>query len=82
MDPWEHMGPNVVVDCMPLPFKARAPHYRDGIRVVVPSVRRTFVPIDCPRLRSLDTETTRVPADRLALLQSYFCDPGLVHVHH
>lgn len=47
MDPWEHMGPNIVVDCMPLPFKARAPHYRDGIRVIVPSVRRT------PRVRSL-----------------------------
>jgi len=53
-----------------------------GSFIIVPSVRRTFVPIDCPRLRSLDTETTRVPADRLALLQSYFCDPGLVHVHH
>lgn len=53
-----------------------------GSFIIVPSVRRTFVPIDCPRLRSLDAEATRVPADRLALLQSYFCDPSLVHVHH
>jgi len=52
MDPWEHMGPNVVVDCMPLPFKARAPHYRDGIRVVVPSVRRTPPGSLSPRVKT------------------------------
>src|SRR5258706_1007083 len=38
---WDHVGPNIVVDCTPLPFKERAAHYRDGIRVIVPSVRRT-----------------------------------------
>lgn len=38
---WEDTGPTVVVDCAPLPFKKRAVHYRDGIRVIVPSVRRT-----------------------------------------
>src|SRR5262245_52841564 len=38
---WEHTGPNLVVDCTPLLFKDRAKHYRDGIRVIVPSVRRT-----------------------------------------
>ena len=52
MDPWEHMGPNVVVDCMPLPFKARAPHYRDGIRVIVPSVRRTPPSSLSPRVKT------------------------------
>jgi len=52
MDPWEHMGPNVVVDVMPLPFKARAPHYRDGIRVVVPSVRRTPPGSLSPRVKT------------------------------
>lgn len=52
MDPWEHMGPNVVVDCMPLPFKARAAHYRDGIRVVVPSVRRTPPGSLSPRVKT------------------------------
>lgn len=34
-------GPQVIVDCRPLPFKERAKHYRDGIKVIVPSVRRT-----------------------------------------
>jgi branched-chain amino acid aminotransferase len=52
MDPWEDMGPTVVVDCMPLPFKARAPHYRDGIRVVVPSVRRTPPGSLSPRVKT------------------------------
>lgn len=52
MDPWEHMGPNVVVDVMPLPFKARAAHYRDGIRVVVPSVRRTPPGSLSPRVKT------------------------------
>lgn len=37
---WDHTGPNVIVECMPLPFKKRAAHYRDGIDVIVPSVRR------------------------------------------
>ena len=52
VDPFEHMGPNLVVDCMPLPFKARAPHYRDGIRVVVPSVRRTPPGSLSPRVKT------------------------------
>lgn len=34
-------GPTVIVECLPLPLRERAPLYRDGIRVVVPSVRRT-----------------------------------------
>ena len=36
-----HSGPNVVVECTPLPLKPRARLFRDGIDVVVPSVRRT-----------------------------------------
>jgi branched-chain amino acid aminotransferase len=52
MDPWEDMGPSVIVDCMPLPFKARAAHYRDGIRVVVPSVRRTPPGSLSPRVKT------------------------------
>jgi branched-chain amino acid aminotransferase len=39
-DNWSHYGPTVIVECMPLPLKARAAHFRDGIDVVVPSVRR------------------------------------------
>lgn len=49
---FEHTGPNVVVDCMPLPFKARAAHYRDGIRVIVPSVRRTPPSSLSPRVKT------------------------------
>ena len=36
-----HSGPNVIVECTPLPLAPRARLFRDGIDVVVPSVRRT-----------------------------------------
>ncbi len=36
-----HSGPNVIVECTPLPLKPRARLFRDGIDVIVPSVRRT-----------------------------------------
>ena len=36
----ETAGPTVIVECTPLPFKARAHLFRDGIEVVVPSFRR------------------------------------------
>jgi branched-chain amino acid aminotransferase len=39
-DNLEHHGPNVVLECAPLPFVQRAKLFRDGIRVVVPSHRR------------------------------------------
>ncbi len=35
-----HGKPNVIVECTPLPLKPRAHLFRDGIDVVVPSVRR------------------------------------------
>src|SRR5205807_5388482 len=34
-------GPNVIVDCVPLPLRERASLFRDGIDVVTPSLRRT-----------------------------------------
>jgi branched-chain amino acid aminotransferase len=40
-DNWDHYGPNVIIDCVPLPLRERAKHFRDGIDVVTPSVRRT-----------------------------------------
>ena len=40
-DNWDYYGPNVIVDCVPLPLRERAKHFRDGIDVVTPSVRRT-----------------------------------------
>jgi branched-chain amino acid aminotransferase len=42
---WEHSGPTVIVECTPLPLKARASLYRDGIEVMFPSVRR--IPPEC-----------------------------------
>jgi branched-chain amino acid aminotransferase len=40
-DNWDHYGPNVIVECVPLPLRERARHFRDGIEVVTPSLRRT-----------------------------------------
>ena len=40
-DNWDHYGPNVIVDCVPLPLRERAKHFCDGIDVVTPSLRRT-----------------------------------------
>ena len=41
-DMWEYAdGPTVIVESMPLTLRERAPLYRDGIDVVVPSTRRT-----------------------------------------
>src|SRR5262245_14889056 len=37
---FDQSGPTVIVECLPLPLRERATLYRDGIRVVVPSVRR------------------------------------------
>ena len=36
-----HAGPNVIVECTPLPLGPRARLFRDGIDIIVPSVRRT-----------------------------------------
>jgi branched-chain amino acid aminotransferase len=49
---WDHTGPSIIVDCQPLPFKARAEHYRDGIRVIVPSNRRTAPAMLSPRVKT------------------------------
>jgi len=49
---WGHTGPNLVVDCTPLPFQQRAIHYREGIRVLVPSVRRTPPSSLSPRVKT------------------------------
>ena len=40
-DNWDHYGPNVIVECVPLPLRERAKHFRDGIEIVTPSLRRT-----------------------------------------
>lgn len=49
---YDHDGPNIVVDCTPLPFKERAKNYRDGIRVLVPPTRRTPPSSLSPRVKT------------------------------
>ena len=39
-DNLDYHGPNVVLECAPLPFAQRAKLFREGIRVMVPSQRR------------------------------------------
>jgi branched-chain amino acid aminotransferase len=51
-DNWDHYGPNVIVECMPLPLKERATLFRDGIDVIVPSVRRTAPDAMTPRAKT------------------------------
>src|SRR5215472_16099391 len=40
-DNWGHYGPNVIVECVPLPLRERARHFKDGIDLITPSLRRT-----------------------------------------
>ena len=51
-DNWDHYGPTVIVECVPMPVKERAHYYRDGIPVVVPSVRRTPPEALTPRAKT------------------------------
>ena len=45
-------GPNLIIECTPLPFQARARLFRDGIDVVIPSVRRVPPESLSPRVKS------------------------------
>lgn len=51
-DFYQNSGPNLIVECTPLPLKARAHLYRDGIDVIFPSVQR--IPPEClsPNVKS------------------------------
>ena len=40
-DNLDYHGPNVVIECVPLPFRQRARLFIEGIKVMVPSHRRT-----------------------------------------
>ena len=44
--------PTVIIECTPLPLKARAPLYRDGVRVQVPATRRTPPDAVSPRAKT------------------------------
>ena len=48
----EHEGPTVIVEATPLPLKKRARIYRDGIDLVVSSVRRTSPDSLSPRAKT------------------------------
>lgn len=44
-------GSTVIIECLPLPFEARAKYYRDGLPVIVPSIRRTPPTAQSPRAK-------------------------------
>jgi len=48
---WEHTGPNLVIDCTPLPLAERATMYRDGAEVMTTAVRRTAPSMLSPRAK-------------------------------
>ena len=45
-------GATVIVECVPLPLRERAPLYRDGIRIMTPSIRRTPPEALSPRVKT------------------------------
>ena len=49
---WPQDGATVIVECVPLPLRERATLYRDGIRVMTPSVRRTPPESLSPRVKT------------------------------
>jgi branched-chain amino acid aminotransferase len=49
---WGQDGATVIVECVPLPLRQRARLFRDGIRVLVPSVRRTPPEALSPRTKT------------------------------
>lgn len=51
-DVTDHDGPTVIVECTPLPLKKRAHLFRDGIKVIVPSVRRVAPDMLSPNAKS------------------------------
>jgi len=51
-DVWPQQGATVIVECVPLPLRERAALYRDGIRVMTPSVRRTPLAALSPRVKT------------------------------
>ena len=48
----EHSGPNIVVECTPLPLKARARQFRDGLDVWTPAERRIAPDMLSPRAKT------------------------------
>jgi branched-chain amino acid aminotransferase len=44
--------PTVIIECTPLPLAARAPLFRDGVRVQIPATRRTPPDAQSPRAKT------------------------------
>ncbi|MCC6470733.1 MAG: aminotransferase class IV [Alphaproteobacteria bacterium] len=44
--------PNVIIECLPLPLKARAVMFRDGLKVITPAVRRAPPEVMSPRAKT------------------------------
>jgi branched-chain amino acid aminotransferase len=51
---WEQKGATVIVECIPLPFKPRAPYYTEGVDVVVSPIRRTSPDALTPRAKTFN----------------------------
>jgi branched-chain amino acid aminotransferase len=51
-DVLEHSGPNVVVECTPLPLRERARQFRDGLDVWTPAQRRIAPDMLSPRAKT------------------------------
>ena len=44
--------PTVIIECTPIPFAARAPLFRDGIKAYIPATRRTPPDAQSPRAKT------------------------------
>ncbi len=49
---WDHTGPNVVVEVLPLPLAKRAKYFRDGADVMTTAMRRTSPTMLSPRAKT------------------------------
>ena len=49
---FDYTGPQVIVECTPLPLRQRARQFRDGVDIVVPAVRRVAPDALSPRAKT------------------------------
>ncbi|MEX2650049.1 MAG: aminotransferase class IV [Alphaproteobacteria bacterium] len=60
------LKPTVIIECTPLPLKARAPLFRDGIPVLIPAIRRTPPDSLSPRAKTHNYLNLIVAANEVA----------------
>lgn len=48
---WEHTGPNLIIECRPLPFKNHARLFSEGVKVITSVVPRTAAKSVSPRVK-------------------------------